>query len=879
LASVFAVVTALYSALWMYSIRQPGPLSRLGVETEFSWSERAIVVVYVYENTGAARAGLQPGDRLVAFDGVRLDSPASFDEARWRKRPGTSVSLTVERDGADGPIFLRAKLGPRPREPVSLARRIADEIVSSYPVPFLAVGLTVLFLRPRNRSAWLLAAMCAGFIAAAPILHIEPEIHPALRGFTLAYKVVFNGLVGSLFYCFFAVFPVPSPLDRRVPWLKTLLLLGTAAVVLPLGLSLLIAGRSDPLYAVAERVGATTLQWTLSVHFFGAFGLGLVSLLWNAVRAESAEARRRIRVIVWGTAAGTLPSMVLGAASVYAETSPYEFAFWFWAPSVATACLVPLSFGYAVVKHRVLEVPVLLKRSVRYLLVQRGVFYFWIFLGTPALSLFSARQFSRLFPTQAELSVGLGIAFGVLLTLVSIGGGRRFNERLDRAFFRSAYDARKILEELAQRARTATGRQGLAELMERHLEEALRPTSVAIYLEDESGGLQLVRGRAPAGLTRLDPALPELAELARRGHPWEVPPSNGNEASGLSALRPECLVPLLGRDGRLVGLLSLGSRLSEEPYSGEDKRLLASIAGQAGVALDNIRLAERMAERLEAERRGAQEMEIARQVQRKLLPQRCPPLETLEYAAGCAQARAVGGDYYDFLDLGAGRVGLVLADISGKGMSGALLMASLQANVRSRSALALHDLSGLLRSVNDVLLESTEPQHYASLFFATYDDADRTLRYVNCGHNPPLVLRRQGPAERLVASARVLGALPDWRGGVVETRLVPGDVLLLYTDGVTEARGGDDEEFGEARLLHALERHREWPASALLARILDEVREFSRGDQADDLTLLVARALPPGAPPAALTPVSMASAVACCGPRLGGLTARSRDWR
>jgi serine phosphatase RsbU (regulator of sigma subunit) len=339
--------------------------------------------------------------------------------------------------------------------------------------------------------------------------------------------------------------------------------------------------------------------------------------------------------------------------------------------------------------------------------------------------------------------------------------------------------------------------------------------------------------------------MPELVELARRGQPWEIPPAEPGASPrlpGLAALAPECLVPLLAGDGRLVGVLSLGSRLSEEPYSGEDKRLLASIASQAGVALDNIRLAERMVERMDAERRSAQEMDIARQVQRKLLPQRLPPLDTLEYAAGCVQARAVGGDYYDVLDLGPGRVGLVLADISGKGMSGALLMASLQANVRSRSALALDDLSGLLQAVNEVLFESTEPQHYATLFFATYDDRDRTLRWVNCGHNPPIVLRDGGGADRLRASATVLGAFSEWRCQVSETSLAPGDVLLLYTDGVTEA--GDGEEFGESRLLDALTRHRDRPAASLLDAVLSDVRAFSRGEQSDDLTLLVACALP-----------------------------------
>ena len=139
---------------------------------------------------------------------------------------------------------------------------------------------------------------------------------------------------------------------------------------------------------------------------------------------------------------------------------------------------------------------------------------------------------------------------------------------------------------------------------------------------------------------------------------------------------------MLGRNSRLVGLLALGPRLSEEPYSGEDKTLLASVASQTGVALESLRLAEEMADRMAAERRAALRNGHRARRASTPLPAHAAADATLEYAGGCVQARQVGGDYYDFIDLGSGRVGIVLADISGKGFSGALLMANLQANLR-----------------------------------------------------------------------------------------------------------------------------------------------------------------------------------------------------
>src|SRR5437660_7573262 len=151
-----------------------------------------------------------------------------------------------------------------------------------------------------------------------------------------------------------------------------------------------------------------------------------------------------------------------------------------------------------------------------------------------------------------------------------------------------------------------------------------------------------------------------------------------------------------------------------------------------------------LAEKLESERRAAQEIEIAKQVQARLFPQTLPPLKTLEYAGLCMQARKVGGDYYDFLDLGQGRLGFVIGDISGKGIAAALLMANLQANLRSQCAIALDEPQRFLQLVNRLFFENSTDSAYATLFFAEYDAKFRRLRYVNCGHLSALVLRADG---------------------------------------------------------------------------------------------------------------------------------------
>ncbi len=247
------------------------------------------------------------------------------------------------------------------------------------------------------------------------------------------------------------------------------------------------------------------------------------------------------------------------------------------------------------------------------------------------------------------------------------------------------------------------------------------------------------------------------------------------------------------------------------------------------------------AEKLEAERHAAQELEFAKQVQARLFPQTQPACGALDYAGICIQALQVGGDYYDFLDLGQQRLGLVVGDIAGKGMAAALLMANLQANLRSQYAAALDQPQLLLRSVNQLFYENTVDSAYATLFFAEYDGRTHRLRYVNCGHLPALLLRRDDTFERLGSTCTVLGLFKEWDCSIGEHQLLEGDTLVLYTDGVTEAFNDADEQFGEERLLEVLRRHRDLSSKALLNEIVEEVRQFSPGDQHDDITLIVAK--------------------------------------
>jgi len=858
LAILFAAATTAYSIIWIVGARRVRV--RLGIETGNFWTAaHALAIRSVESGSPAEQAGVRPGDRIVAVNGERLDNPSPFYgcalyEAMVTARNGGTIQLTVERSSAPGELTLRAVLRPRPFKPRELNAVKASllGLLSFYPLLFLVVGVTVLFLRLQDPYAWGLALLFAAFIASAP--QWEGQVDAEVRRFAVFYHMLLALLAPAIFYYFFAMFPVSSPMDRRLPKLKSILLGISAAYSVPLAVSCAWAGGRYPAFRVFGLAQNTPLGWVTVCYESAVFGLGLVSLVWNSVRPLTPEARRKTRVILWGTLVGFGPVFLAYLWTQASHKRWDELPFWVWTLAVLALTLMPLSYAYAVVKHRVLEIPVLLRRSARYVLVQRGFIVVLFIAAASAIALFT-HTFSRFFRTDSNMGMTFSAVFGIVLVWVSAPVVKRGSERIDRAFFRSAYDARQVLENLAQKTRRATRRENLAALLQGEIDQALHPTSMAVYLEGRDGRLTL---QGDGARSELEPILSTdahlLRELTRRGEPWELVPVAGSDNRGPSlfgSVQPECLVPMLSGDGRLTGVLMLGARLSEEPYSREDKRLLASVTSQAGVALENIRLAEEMAQRLEAERRVAQEMEFAKQVQSRLFPQNLPALETLKYAGGCIQARQVGGDYYDFLELRPGRLGLVLADVAGKGISGALIMANLQANLRSQYAMAADDLGRLLASVNRLFHQNTADGSYATLFFGDYDDCSRRMRYVNCGHLPPLLLRagrdsnhpgsEQPRVERLHSTCTVLGLFEEWQVEVAEVQFAPGDTLVLYTDGVTEAASADGEEFGDLRLLETLGACCSFPDASLLEAIVTAVEQFSSSEQQDDITLVVAR--------------------------------------
>jgi sigma-B regulation protein RsbU (phosphoserine phosphatase) len=226
-----------------------------------------------------------------------------------------------------------------------------------------------------------------------------------------------------------------------------------------------------------------------------------------------------------------------------------------------------------------------------------------------------------------------------------------------------------------------------------------------------------------------------------------------------------------------------------------------------------------------------------------MLPLNTRQLATARYAGTSAAAGEIGGDYYDFLDLGHASLGFVLGDVSGKGIAAALLMANLQAAIRCECARGFHDLTAMLERVNGLFFASTLPAQYATLFFGRYDDRTRRLDYINCAQQPAIIVRREGRADRLETTAPPLGLFKSWAGQLRTVELGRGDTLCVCSDGVVEAGLDDGHEFGEDRLISLIAANPQPDIDLVVTRVANAARLFLTNGPSDDMTVIALRAV------------------------------------
>jgi len=802
----------------------------------------------------AQDAGIHWGDVLEEVSGHAFTGENVLRREISNLHAGYSLPVVVRQPG--GNLF-RASIALRPERdapPTVTEWLIAVAIKIVLPVLCLALGFWVAGVRPLDPLAWLLLALLISFGA----LTLNSWEWPGRAAFVAWFTAAASSW--PIWMLLFGIyFPERAPLDRQYPWLKWLVI-----VPLILWIILLVAfvvGSGDRFDAVVWLgpilIPYFTLEKILGMAAVGSF---FALLGQKSGTASTPDGRRRLGILWVGASVSLTPSFVVFLISLVRDTDPFVgLPGWVAVLSLLALALFPLVLAYVIVIQKAMDVRVVIRQGLQYGLARGGIRVLQVIVTVGVVS------------TAATLAVDPHRGRPQKITLTALGvvgvlSMRKVGERLrvwtDRRFFRDAYNAEQILSDLGDQVRSIMETHALLETVSQKISESLHVPRVAVLLHGSApyrpayaigynSVPEVVFFDGEATVSRLrqqkEPALVYFDDPD--SWIYRAPESSEEERAKLAQLKSELLLPLAVKE-ELLGFISLGQKRSEEPYTSTDLRLLKSVATQTGLALENARLTAAIAEEVGQRERMNREIEIAREVQERLFPQKLPTIPGLDYFGACRPALGVGGDYYDFLALPGGRLGIAIGDVSGKGIAAALMMASLQASLRSESMRAPDDLAQLISNVNRLVYEASSANRYATFFYAQYDPATQCLSYVNAGHNPPMVFSQSGgqwQLRRLDVGGVVVGLLERFPFQQGSVNLKGGDILVAYTDGVSEAMNHAHEEWGENRLIEAIQGCDGRSSAEMITRIMKGADAFASGaPQHDDMTLVVMRVL--GAP-------------------------------
>ena len=304
-----------------------------------------------------------------------------------------------------------------------------------------------------------------------------------------------------------------------------------------------------------------------------------------------------------------------------------------------------------------------------------------------------------------------------------------------------------------------------------------------------------------------------------------------------SNIRSILSVPLKVKD-RLIGSINLFNKL-QGSFTEADQRLLSIIGTQSAQVIENARLYEEEREK----ERLMRDLVTAKEIQMSLLPDENPQLPGVDIAGKSIPAFEVGGDYFDFVPLENNRLAITLGDVSGKGIPAALLMSNLQAALRSQASSSPLP-KPCITQVNSLLHSCTNSEKFVTLFYGIYDADKKSLHYTNAGHNPPIVIDPQGEYSTLDVGGIVIGAVSQFPYEEGHIDLKPGNILIMYSDGITETENEEEEQFGEERVIDIIREHADLKAAEISEKIVEEVNSFSKkSPQQDDMTLIVMKVL------------------------------------
>lgn len=763
-------------------------------------------------------AGIRAGDALVAVNGERLRNLAHYQYLVASNRAFAPQDFELRRDG----VSLHATVHYA-RAPRSLLVERAGLLLLA--LAFLGVGLWVYLRRPDTLGA-LFAANSS--ILAYLLTDRPASAIPALQ---LAGEIAGDAFVlifpATLLH-FFLRFPDRGGRDgKRGAWRTAQLYL---PAVLLVAVSAFLAVRRFTLRPPYEAAEAVLL--TASAVYFAIYVIASLTVFIRSYRRAPRAQKQKLRVVIASTLVGLTP---FAAATLYANIVQGAAS---RGTVVAELCLglVPLGFGYAILKHGAIELNTVVRKSLFYALLT-GLLVAGYYVVVHTVGGFLSRELGLSeFAWMPAAVLVLAIVFAPLRT--------RLQQIVDRLFFRAEFVYKQEVIDFGRRVSRATTPEDMLDHFLDRCESLLHPSFAAVYLRGSDRALSLVRstGGVNALPAEFNPdcflgryftryRTPLLVEFLDRS--WERPQLDAASRLMLRVPTLSVCVPIAAPD-RLLGLALLGQKRSGLVYGRADGELLETFGDQLALVIENTELVKSMVEK----ERLKSEVLLAREIQRALLPASPPRHQGVEMHGQMVSSTEVGGDYYDYFALDDERIVIAIGDVSGKGIPAAMLMAALQAVFKNRALKGGLAPAAINQELNDYLIDHAKPGQFATFFCGVLDLSRSTLTFSNAGQCPAL-LSTNGFIDRLGNGGMVLGAsrLHRFQEGTVAFQ--PGDLLFLYTDGVTEQHDARGQEFGEDRLVQFIRANRNLPPDELQNALLSTIASFGEGRRDDDLTSVI----------------------------------------
>ena len=763
---------------------------------------------------------LRPGDKILAIDGVVPRNLNHFNFLIYSNRELRPQRYTIAR--ADSVFKLLVRSAPQRQE--LIYRKLSFFLVAC---TFILVGLIVVLKRPDIFAA-LFMVNCFLFsfiiterpVTSVQFLHIAGE---------LVYDCFFIFLP-AVFLHFFILFP-GTEIKRGTKRSMALRVLYFPPAVLFVSTFLMA------LYKYTRGIHAGTAPFfnAVTAIYWFLYMLASVIVFVRTYRVSGRVQKIKFRLVIIGLALGIFPISAVMLIKEFrpALDIPYQHV------SAVFLAFISISFAYAILKHDAFDLGLVFRKSLVF------------FVASGLLVAIYYVIFEMLFDRFGAV-MGLERSYVAVIAIMLLGitfvPARTVVQRVvDRAFYHSRTVFREEFIDFSRRIHLLLSPDEISRFITTEIHDIFDAEQAHIFLRDQSGYFKLQMScpeevRLP--LTSFPPNTALMRLMKDKGLPlmmeyfdtiWIKHNLDRISRELLSISAAAVVVPLVDQH-ELLGFILVGRKVSRGPYTKQESELFELVGERSASSIRNIELYRDSIEKEKLQ----EELQLAKSIQERLLPASPPHLEDIEIAGRTKPSKEVGGDFYDFVDLADGTIGIAVADVSGKGIPAALLMTTLHAMFRAE-AVRGRSSDEILASLSSSLYERSDTTKFATFFYALYDNRGGILRYSNGGSYPPFLIEPSGSFTRLQRGGMLIGLEehPHYSEGVV--KLPPGALVAIYTDGVIDQENEKGENFSEKRLVEFLRNNLHLPLENVIDKLFDTVIAFGANNLKDDMTIVLLR--------------------------------------